>query len=107
TRRTLARRVRRVGSRPARKAARMTDQPIQADDAEVSLLGAAMSGYPDLDDLLPVVDASDFYQPFRGDVWAAIERVHRAGNQPDPVSVRLALDATQAKYDPVALFTMT
>lgn len=81
--------------------------PVEVRDAEVSLLGAAMSGYPDLDTLLATVEPEDFFQPFHTDVWAAIGRVHRAGNKPEPVSVRLALDATDARYDPLALINMT
>lgn len=79
--------------------------PHQANDAEVSLLGAAMSGYPHLDELLDMVGASDFYQPFRGQVWDAISRVHHAGNKPDPISVRLALSSVDVKHDPTMLFT--
>lgn len=82
----------------------MSDDPTQARDAEVSLLGAAMSGYPDLDALADTVEPPDFYHPFHEEVWAAILRVHRAGNKPDPISVRLALDAAKVKHDPVRLF---
>lgn len=81
----------------------MTDNPNQAIDAEVSLLGAAMAGYPDLDDVLAIVDGADFYQPFHGQVWDAIARVHHAGNKPDPISVRLALSAAAVKHDPTRL----
>lgn len=82
-------------------------EPQQARDAEVSLLGAAMSGYSDLDELAAVVEREDFYQPFHQDVWSAILRVHRAGNKPDPVSVRLALSAAEVKHDPVRLLDFT
>lgn len=85
----------------------MSDQPMQATDAEVSLLGAAMSGYPGLDDLLADVEPGDFYQPFHQEIWAAIGRVHHAGNQPDPISVRLALDGAKVKHDPIRLLDMT
>lgn len=79
----------------------------RAPDAEVSLLGAAMSGYPDVDDLLDLVEARDFYDPTHGQVWEAIARVHRAGSQPDPVSVRVALDESRTRYDPASLLSMT
>ena len=82
-------------------------EPIQSRDAEVSLLGAAMSGYPELDTLLEAVEPDDFYQPFHAEVWAAVARVHRAGNQPDPISVRLALSAAEVKHDPTRLFDFT
>ena len=85
----------------------MSDQPMQALDAEVSLLGAAMSGYPHLDDLLDVVEPADFYTPLNGELWAAISRVHGAGNQPDPVSVRIAVSADPPRgFDPVRLLDM-
>lgn len=82
-------------------------EPNQARDAEVSLLGAAMSGYPEMDDLLEMVEPADFYHPFHGQVWDAIARVHRAGNAPEPVSVRLALNEAQIKHDPIRLFDFT
>lgn len=81
-------------------------EPTHADDAEVSLLGAAMSG-ADIDDLTRVVEASDFYNPAHEAIWAAIIRVHNAGNRPDPVSVRLALDSAKVKHDPIRLVEMT
>ena len=81
-------------------------EPMLANDAEVSLLGAALSGYPRLDDVLERVDAADFYHPSRGDVWHAIGRVHASGAIPDPVSVRVSLDEAGVKHDPIALLTM-
>lgn len=74
----------------------------QARDAEVLLIGAVMAGYADLDELFVIAEPSHFWQPAHGEVWAAIERVHRAGKQPEFVSVRLALDAS-AKFDPILL----
>lgn len=86
----------------------MTDQPVFANDAEVSLLGAAMSGYPDLDDLLDAVEASDFYLPMHEAIWHAIARVHHAGNKPDPISVRVAMASDPPEgFDPVRLLDMT
>jgi replicative DNA helicase len=76
---------------------------MQAGDAEVYLLGAAMSGYPRLDDLAAIVEEQDFYSPFHGQVWDAVLRVHNAGNKPDPMSVRLALSAAEVKHDPTRL----
>lgn len=84
----------------------MTDHNT-ARDAEVSLIGAAMSGYHELDTLLEVVEPEDFYQPFHSEVWAAVARVHRAGNQPDPISVRLALASAEVKHDPARLLDFT
>lgn len=81
-------------------------EPMQAHDAEVNLLGAAMSGAPDLDELLATVENSDFYRPVHGEVWAAIARVHHAGNRPEPVSVRLALDKAKVRHDPLELIDM-
>lgn len=89
----------------------MTEQlervPTQATDAEVSVLGAAMAGYPDLDELAEILDPADFYAPFHEETWAAILRVHRAGNKPDPVSVRLALSAADVRHDPARLLDYT
>jgi replicative DNA helicase len=76
-------------------------------DAEVSLLGAALSGYPDLDELTDIVEAGDFDTPAHGEVWDAILRVHRAGNTPDPISVRLALTSEKSKFDPLRLLDYT
>lgn len=83
------------------------NDPMQHRDAEEVLLGAAMSGAPDLDQLLADVEADDFYSPSHGEVWAAIGRVHRAGNKPEPTSVRLALAADGSTFDPIRLFDLT
>lgn len=80
--------------------------PRLANDAEVSLLGAAMSGYPDVDELLALVEPSDFYHPNHEAIWAAIARVHRAGNPPDPISVRVAV-GTLPGFDPIRLLEVT
>jgi len=84
----------------------MSEMPAQAQDAEVAVIGAAMSGYDAVDDLLDMLQPSDFYSPFHEEVWAAIGRVHNAGNRPDPISVRLALGQADVKYDPVRLLDM-
>lgn len=78
-------------------------EPMQANDAEARLLGAALAGYPELDDLLAAVEPDDFYRPHHAEVWTAIARVHHAGNRPDPVSVRLALSAAEVRHDPTVL----
>lgn len=83
----------------------MSDTLPTANDAEVSLLGACMSGFPDIDDI--ELEAADFYQPAHGDIWAAIRRVHATGDQPDAVRVRLALGDTIPHFNPVRLFEMT
>ena len=81
-------------------------EPARAIDAEVSLIGAAMSGYPDLDELLELVEPADFYQPVHEEMWAAVARVHQAGNQPDPISVRVAMQSSRVKFDPARLLDM-
>lgn len=83
----------------------MNDDIPTANDAEVSLLGACMSGYPDIDDI--DLEAADFYQPIHGDIWAAIRRVHATGTQPDAISVRLAMTDIPPSFNPVRLFEMT
>ncbi len=83
----------------------MSDHLPTAMDAEVSLLGACMSGFPDIDDI--DLEAADFYQPTHGDIWAAIRRVHATGTQPDAVSVRLAMGDGTPHFNPVRLFEMT
>lgn len=85
----------------------LPDETTQATDAEVSLLGAALTGYPDLDELADIIDPGDFYHPTREAVWSAILRVHRAGNRPDPISVRVALDESRDKVDPLELLRYT
>ena len=74
----------------------MSADVIHVRDAETALLGAVLNGVhgpAGLDGLLDVVNPADFYHPAHEQVWHAIARVHRGGNQPDPVSVRLALPA--------------
>lgn len=83
-----------------------TLDPLTATDAEVSVLGAAMSG-ADIDELATLLDAGDFYDPRRGDIWAAILRVHASGKRPDVIAVRADLDAAGIKHDPLELFRMT
>ncbi len=80
------------------------NEPMQHRDAEEQLLGAAMSGAPDLGDLLDMIDPEDFYLPAHGEVWAAIGRVHHAGEPPQPTAVRLALAQDESKFDPTRLF---
>lgn len=80
--------------------------PMQANDAEVSLLGAAMSG-ADIDEIAGLVTSADFYHPARGQVWDAVCRVHAAGNKPDPVSVRFAMEKSGDRHDPLELLRMT
>ncbi len=83
-------------------------EPLQVADAEMALLGSAFGAPPDvLDDILATIAPADFYQPFHSEVWAAIGRVHGAGNKPDPVSVRLALDAAKVKHDPLRLIDLS
>lgn len=82
------------------------ERPILAMDAEVSLLGAAMGGYPDVDELLGIVEASDFYHPHHAAIWSAIGRVHHAGQQPDPITVRVAV-GTMTGFNPIRLIEMT
>ena len=81
--------------------------PAVASDAEVSLLGAAMAGYPDLGGLLEAVQPGDFYAPTHEEIWRAIRVVYERGQQPDPVTVRVALAEAGAKVDPVRLLDMT
>lgn len=80
--------------------------PAQAQDAEAAVLGAAMSGFDDIDELLEILTPADFYSPFHEEVWAAIGRVHSAGNKPDPISVRLALSQAEIRHDPIRLIDM-
>ena len=84
----------------------MTAAPNVAHDAEISLLGAAMSG-ADINELDGLVNHADFYSPAHGDIWSAILRVHHAGNRPDPVSVRLAMTEVGDRFDPVRLLEYT
>ncbi|MFT3871080.1 MAG: DnaB-like helicase C-terminal domain-containing protein [Nocardioides sp.] len=81
-------------------------QMADVRDAEISLLGAVMSGYDDLDGLAEQVTGADFYRPEHEETWDAVMRVHRGGVKPDPVSVRLALDKG-SRVDPLSLLHMT
>lgn len=81
--------------------------PTQANDAEVSLLGAVMSGYDNIDDLFDIVSPEDFYDQNRGEVWRAVARVHRDGNQPDVIAVRSSLAEAKVRHDPIRLFEWT
>lgn len=84
----------------------MSYDPIQARDAEAQLLGAALAGYPDLDDLLALVEPADFYTPVHEAIWDAIGRVHQGGTRPDPTSVRLALGDHKPAVDPTLLLDL-
>lgn len=59
--------------------------------SEQALLGAVLSGYEGLADLMRVVTGDDFAQPMHEDIWNAALRVYAAGNTPDPIQVRAAL----------------
>lgn len=85
----------------------MTDLPAQEHDAETALLGAALSGAPELDELLEIVRPGDFYAPVHEAIWNAIGVVHRSGVQPEPVSVapEIAKDPPRG-YSPVMLFDL-
>lgn len=83
----------------------MSQLAITAADAETSLLGAAMLG-ADIADLAALVEPGDFYHPLNGEIWAAICRVHNTGGKPDPVSVRVALDQSGVRNDPLDLLRM-
>lgn len=77
-----------------------------ANDAEISLLGAAMIG-ANIHDLAELVRAGDFYDVRRGAAWSAILRVHAKGTPPDVVTVRAEMEAAGDKCDPVELFRWT
>lgn len=81
-------------------------EALQVHDAEISLLGAALMG-ADIDELATIVDASDFWDPWRRDVWLAILRVHNAGTRPDAVNVRTSLMEVGDKGDAIELHRMT
>lgn len=81
--------------------------PTQANDAEISLLGAVMAGYDDIDTVLDIVGPDDFYDVHRGNVWRAIANLHREGTRPDVVAVRLHLAETKTGHDPIRLFEWT
>jgi len=83
----------------------MSQLATTAADAETSLLGAAMLG-ADVADLAALVEPGDFYHPLHGEIWAAICRVHNTGGKPDPVSVRVALDQSGVRNDPLELLRM-
>lgn len=78
-----------------------------ANDAETSLLGAAMSGCRDLGTLLELIKPEDFYTPTNESIWRAIRTVYDKGDQPDPVTVRVALATAAEKVDPLRLLDMT
>lgn len=84
----------------------MTD-PNHDRDAEAALIGAALSGAPDLDLLLEQVAPSDFYATRNEAIWHAIADVHRQGQKPDAITVSNALrTAGTRNVDPVALFEL-
>jgi replicative DNA helicase len=95
-----------MGPRPASEAVAMTE-PMQSAEAETMLIGAAMAGCPDLDDLFATVERGDFYRPFHAEMWDAIQRVHNGGQRPEPLSVRAALAEAGVKFNPVAIFDFT
>ena len=60
-------------------------------NSDRALLGAVLSGYPNIDDLSAVVSPADFADPRDELVWGAILHVHAAGSKPDPLTVRAAI----------------
>lgn len=70
-----------------------------------ALLGAVLSGYPDLDRLAEIVSPGDFREPHDESVWSAALRAREAGNRIDPVSVKMALgtDVSALPSGPVYL----
>ena len=72
---------------------------MNSNDAERATLGAILlSGQRNLDSL--GLAADDFYQPKHASVFGASERVVRAGNRPDLVSVRMAIGAKSPAFGP-------
>lgn len=59
--------------------------------AERSLLGAVLSGYPEVSDIQVIVHAQDFDHPNHERIWAAICSVIDHGRVPDAITVRSAL----------------
>lgn len=80
--------------------------PVMAADAEISLIGACLSG-ADVSEIIELVEPSDFYSGHHATIWAAIGRVHRNGQRPDVVAVRHALEAAGERHDPIRLFEMS
>lgn len=70
--------------------------------SEKLLLGAALAGHR-VERYASEIKPSDFWQPRHEAIWAAILRVIEAGNVVDIASVRLALDHSGAKVDPLYL----
>lgn len=64
-----------------------TPDQRQAREAEIGLLGVAMGGGVDLDELLDTVATADFYRPQHADIWSAIGHLHRKGIAPEMVAV--------------------
>lgn len=60
---------------------------VTGTDHDLALLGAVLSGYPDLSSLTRVVTAPDFAQPRHEAIWAACLEVHKAGLDVDPRTV--------------------
>lgn len=71
-----------------------TPDQRQAREAEIGLLGVAMAGGVDLDELLDRVSPGDFYRPQHADIWTAIGNLHRKGIAPEMVAVADELMAT-------------
>jgi len=76
--------------------------PRYAREAEIGLLGLAMSGEVDLDDLLDSVSASDFQALNHAEIWDSIARLHRQHVMPDMVAVWEDLKANKPTARPIA-----
>lgn len=70
----------------SREASRMNDL-----ETERALLGAALSGYPQFDDLAQIVFPVDFDSIHHEAIWSACMAVSEAGNRVEPVAVRVAM----------------
>lgn len=65
-------------------------------DPEMALLGALLSGYPDLEEL--PVTAADFDQPAHAMIFDAAQRIVASGAKVDPIRVRFALGEPERLY---------
>jgi replicative DNA helicase len=74
-------------------------------DAEKYLIGAALSGCRDLDDLLDAVTPDDFTSDVAAEIWRSVAIVHRAGVTPDLVAIRDDLVARKVARDESWMFS--
>lgn len=84
--------------------------PPNDQDAEKAVLGSCLQSATALHNTLPILTATDFYQPRHETIWHSITRLHNAGDPVDAITVAADLTRTgdiQRIGGPLYLYELT